>query len=107
MVQDDLPLDVTPLLKSLKNMLGTKRFALHASAMIFDHVGFVSPFVVRIKCLLQEIWLRVIDWNDDLPDGFQHKRLTCVVRSSNSCASEERIESTPVFEFSLCEQDTQ
>ncbi|GFQ79207.1 integrase catalytic domain-containing protein [Trichonephila clavata] len=63
-VQDELSLDVTSLLRSLKNMLNTKRFVLHAAAMIFDPVGFVSPFVVRIKCLLQEIWLRGIDWDD-------------------------------------------
>ncbi|GFT83026.1 reverse transcriptase domain-containing protein [Trichonephila clavipes] len=55
MVKDELSLDVTSLLKSLKNLLSTKRFVLHAASMVFDSVGFGSPFVVRIKCLLQEI----------------------------------------------------
>ncbi|GIY72110.1 hypothetical protein CEXT_809051 [Caerostris extrusa] len=33
------------------------------AAKVFDPVGFLSPFVVRIKRLMQEIWERGLDWD--------------------------------------------
>ncbi|XP_035231798.1 cation-independent mannose-6-phosphate receptor-like [Stegodyphus dumicola] len=44
------------IMDSLKSLKSTKRYVLHVAAMIFDPIGFAAPFVVRIKCLLQEIW---------------------------------------------------
>ncbi|XP_055848250.1 uncharacterized protein LOC129913542 [Episyrphus balteatus] len=45
----------------------TKRQILRDIARIFDPLGFLSPSVVQLKILLQELWQRNIDWDDKLP----------------------------------------
>nr|GBL91479.1 hypothetical protein AVEN_254824-1 [Araneus ventricosus] len=39
-----------------------------AIGRIFDPVGFLGPFVLRVKLLMQEIWKLSLDWDDDLPE---------------------------------------
>ena len=46
----------------------TKRNVLKTIAAIFDPLGFVSPFVVVAKILLQELWTRGYDWDDVILD---------------------------------------
>lgn len=45
----------------------TKRLTLRAIAQIFDPLGFLSPFVVTAKILLQDLWKRNLGWDDELP----------------------------------------
>ena len=45
----------------------TKREVLRCAAQIFDPLGVLSPYVVIIKCLLQDIWRLKIGWDDELP----------------------------------------
>ncbi|GFT17900.1 uncharacterized protein NPIL_177981, partial [Nephila pilipes] len=47
-----------------KNM---KRFILQAVGKIFDPLGLISPYTVRMKCLLQDLWREEIQWDDPLP----------------------------------------
>ncbi|GIY55527.1 reverse transcriptase [Caerostris darwini] len=65
--EDMLRVDVTSLLESLKFLENTKRSVLSTAAKVFDPVGFLSPFVVRIKRLMQ-IWERGLDWDSKLPE---------------------------------------
>ncbi|GFX40050.1 integrase catalytic domain-containing protein [Trichonephila clavipes] len=44
-----------------------KRFILQAVGKIFDPLGLISPFTVRMKCLLQDLWKEEIQWDDPLP----------------------------------------
>ncbi|GFS67753.1 uncharacterized protein NPIL_672941 [Nephila pilipes] len=53
----------------------TKRAVLKSAAHIFDPVGFISPFVVRIKCLLQKLWTKGLGWDEEFPDELQQNRL--------------------------------
>ena len=46
----------------------TKRNVLKKIAAVFDPLGFVSPFVVTAKILLQELWTRGYDWDDQILD---------------------------------------
>ena len=46
----------------------TKRNILRKIATIFDPLGFVSPFVVVAKILLQELWARGYGWDDEIAD---------------------------------------
>ena len=46
----------------------TKRNVLKKIAAVFDPLGFVSPFVVIAKILLQELWTRGYDWDDEILD---------------------------------------
>ncbi|GFV07384.1 uncharacterized protein TNCV_1765451 [Trichonephila clavipes] len=45
----------------------TKRIVLQSAGKIYDPVGFLSPYTIRIKYLLQELWLRKLSWDDELP----------------------------------------
>ncbi|GFV89177.1 integrase catalytic domain-containing protein [Trichonephila clavipes] len=45
----------------------TKRIVLQSAVKIYDPVGFLSPYTIRLKCLLQELWLRKLSWDDELP----------------------------------------
>ena len=42
----------------------TKRNFLKTIAKLFDPVGFLAPFNVRAKILLQEMWAAGLDWDD-------------------------------------------
>ena len=55
--------------------LMTKRNVLKKIAAVFDPLGFVSPFVVVAKILLQELWTRGYDWDDVILDEIGDKIL--------------------------------
>ena len=42
----------------------TKRNFLKKIAKLFDPVGFLAPFIIRDKILLQEMWAAGMDWDD-------------------------------------------
>ena len=46
----------------------TKRGILKVTSSLFDPLGFVTPFVLKAKILLQELWRRNYDWDDDIKD---------------------------------------
>ncbi|XP_028404826.1 uncharacterized protein LOC114527396 [Dendronephthya gigantea] len=51
----------------------TKRKILSQVARIYDPIGFASPFLVRAKISLQELWEEGVDWDDELPPSIQEK----------------------------------
>ncbi len=51
----------------------TKRNVLKKIATVFDPLGFISPFVVIAKILLQELWSRGYDWDDVIADEVAEK----------------------------------
>ena len=46
----------------------TKRSVLGKIATIFDPLGFLGPFFIKAKILLQEMWTRGYDWEDEIHD---------------------------------------
>ena len=42
----------------------TKRNFLKKIAKLFDPLGFLAPFIIHAKILLQEIWAAGMDWDD-------------------------------------------
>ena len=49
-------------------MLYTKRNSLMKIASLFDPIGFLAPYTVRAKMLLQDMWTAGIDWDDELTE---------------------------------------
>ena len=49
----------------------TKRNMLKKTASIYDPFGFLTPFVVRAKILMQEAWMEAFGWDEELPDRFK------------------------------------
>lgn len=71
--KDELSLEVKGLIDSWKVLRNSKRCVLQTAARIFDPVGLISPFVVRVKLLLQEIWERACDWDEELPEDLRQR----------------------------------
>ena len=46
--------------------LVTKREILKITSLIFDPLGFLSPFTVKAKALLQDLWRNKYGWDDDI-----------------------------------------
>lgn len=65
--EDDCVFDLNRLLDICKDKENTTRSVLKISACIFDPVGFLSPFTIRIKGLFQELWERGGGWDKELP----------------------------------------
>ena len=47
-------------------MLYTKRNFLKKMATLFDPIGFLAPFTIRAKILLQDMWSLGLEWDDEL-----------------------------------------
>lgn len=48
----------------------TKRKILQLSATVFDPLGLISPYTVKARSILQELWKVSVDWDDKIPDEF-------------------------------------
>ena len=57
----------------INNKAQTKRNVLSAIASLFDPLQFLTPFTVRAKVLMQEIWMAGVDWDDELPENLKIK----------------------------------
>lgn len=64
---DDFTFDLRSLLSFLKEKKNTKRSVLQSAARIYDPLGFLTPFTIRIKCMFQEMWERGLSWDEELP----------------------------------------
>ncbi|KAJ8051026.1 hypothetical protein HOLleu_04443 [Holothuria leucospilota] len=51
----------------------TKRNILRKLATVFDPLGFLSPFIIRGKVLLQELWAAGVDWDDPVEGSIAKK----------------------------------
>lgn len=51
----------------------TKRAFLKGIATLFDPLGFLSPYVIRAKIILQEMWESGVDWDDLVEESLSRK----------------------------------
>ena len=51
--------------------LVTKRLVLSVISSIFDPTGLIGPVIVRYKVFIQQLWLRQISWDEELPHDLQ------------------------------------
>ncbi|XP_073785217.1 uncharacterized protein [Danio rerio] len=52
----------------LKDQPATRRGILSIVSSLYDPIGFVAPFLLKGKCILQELCQRNMEWDDSLPD---------------------------------------
>ena len=50
------------------DMKYTKRSFLKKIATLFDPLGFLAPFTIRAKILLQEMWMAGLSWDEELTE---------------------------------------
>ena len=77
--EDCLTLKVKSLTEFLSNQNSSKRLLLQAVSKILDPLGMLTPFTIRTKILFQELWLKKIPWDGNLPLEIQNQWLkhTC------------------------------
>ena len=63
---DELKRDTTELIAYAKSLPITKRSVLKISVKIFDTLGLLSPFTIKMKILFQILSNRSIDWDTPL-----------------------------------------
>ncbi|XP_048243021.1 uncharacterized protein LOC124146421 [Haliotis rufescens] len=57
----------------IHNSARTKRGVISMVSSIFDPCGYLAPYTVRAKCLIQDLWKLGLDWDDDLPLEIQSR----------------------------------
>ncbi|XP_067945018.1 uncharacterized protein [Watersipora subatra] len=57
----------------LKSQATTRRGILSTIASVFDPLGFISPFILMGKQVLQQMCRDNLDWDDPLPEHLQAK----------------------------------
>ncbi|XP_054717305.1 uncharacterized protein LOC129226700 [Uloborus diversus] len=67
---DTFSVDFRNLLSKINDNC-TKRNVLRIVAMIFDPVGFIAPFVIRMKYFLQQLWIAGLDWDENFSGELQ------------------------------------
>ena len=51
------------------SMVYTKRNFLKKIATLFDPIGFIAPFTIRAKILLQDMWTTGLEWDEELTES--------------------------------------
>nr|CAH7762629.1 unnamed protein product [Callosobruchus chinensis] len=64
---DVLMINLDPVLEKSQLQMVTKRIVLQTVSKIFDPLGFLSPFIVRAKIILQSVWKAKLQWDEPLP----------------------------------------
>ncbi len=48
--------------------------------MLFDILGFISPFIITAKMILQELWIIKHNWDKPIPDSLTQKWHSCTTQ---------------------------
>ena len=64
---DQFSFSAAPL---VENIVLTERKFLSKILGLFDPLGFVTPYLVRKKILMHEVWISGIDWDDQLSENY-------------------------------------
>jgi hypothetical protein len=57
----------------VKDFAMTKRTFISAISSVYDPCGFLTPFIFRAKCLVQELWRAKLDWDDVVPEDLKEQ----------------------------------
>ncbi|GFT79890.1 integrase catalytic domain-containing protein, partial [Nephila pilipes] len=59
--------DIENLLSFISKGTDTKRFLLQVAGRIFDPLGLIAPYVIRLKVLIQNVWEMGLLWDQKMP----------------------------------------
>ncbi|GFY78983.1 DUF1758 domain-containing protein [Trichonephila inaurata madagascariensis] len=71
--KDLIHFDPKELLKFMSHRGESKRFILSVVGHIFDPIGILGPFVIKLKCLLQALWTLGVEWESEIPPRLRYK----------------------------------
>lgn len=72
-MSDEFWFNFDTMVQSAENLQPTKRNVLKITAKFYDPLGLISPIIVLIKILLQEICTKNLDWETLLPDHIANR----------------------------------
>ena len=70
---DRIVIDVHDIVQYAQTLPITERSLLTFTAKIFDPLGALSPFVIKLKSLFQQMCVEGLGWDDDLQGEFRLK----------------------------------
>ena len=70
---DELLVDLSELVRYAHSLPMTKRSVLRVSAKIFDPLGLLSPFVVKLKLLFRNLCSENVNWDDPVEGEILNK----------------------------------
>ena len=79
-------LDLFTFRTHLKDAPATKRGILRLASLVFDPLGFLTPFILLAKLLLQELWRLEYDWDQDISDDLAKTWRNWVLAAENITA---------------------
>ena len=53
---------------TIKDRLATRRGILSVVASVYDLLGFVAPFILTAKLILQDLCKKKLGWDDKIPE---------------------------------------
>ena len=80
---DEIFFNLYDLIDYVKELPVTKRSLLRMTAKIFDPLGILAPFVIKLKILFQVICLEKKDWDKQL-QGKMHDKWNMIVNELKS-----------------------
>lgn len=63
-------LSIEPVKSEFQNI---KRGILSTSSSVFDSLDIAVPYVIKAKLIIQELWRRHTEWDDELPNDILQK----------------------------------
>ena len=66
---DKLLFDFSNITEYANSLPSSKRSVLKVTAKLFDPLGLLSPFIIRLKIMFRTLCLGKLDWDDVLPDN--------------------------------------
>ena len=57
----------------VEDIVSTKRKFFRKISTLFNPLGFVTPFVIRARTLMREVWISGNDWDDQLTENILDK----------------------------------
>ena len=51
----------------------TKRSILKIAPKLYDPMGWLSPYIVRVKILFQSLWEHGLEWDENIPENLLNK----------------------------------
>ena len=64
---------MAPMVQLPPEFVSTKRGIVSDTARAFDVLGWMAPFMIRMKLLFQQLWKEKIDWDTDLSKDLTDK----------------------------------
>ena len=61
------------LIKRTAESRATKRSILKIAPRLYDPMGWITPYVVRVKLLLQSLWEHGLEWDENIPAHLEKK----------------------------------